>query len=169
MLNRRLLIWFVCAGLSLSPNLAFADNTGFPEGAEQATTLQASELMMKAPPLFKAGRKDEAVFWYYAGQLRARALMNAYPDQDPSGGPALFAALFETIGPEINGWAFGDIPQLQRTIASVLEWDRLHPDSSIPAAAKVATRSGLEKLSRQIGQDADQIRRERAANGLLNR
>ncbi len=169
MFNRLPLIWLLCVVLSLFPNLAVAQTSGLPEGAELAATLDPSQMMLKAPPLLKAGRGDEAVFWFYAGQLRWRTRLNADPEQDPSGEPALFSALFETIGPDVNVWAFGDIPQLQRTIASVLEWDRRYPDPSLPKAASETIRAGLENLSLQVGREADQIRRERTAKGLPNR
>ncbi len=51
---------------------------------------------------------------FNAGQLRFRAYLAANPSVDPSGAPALFSAIMETLGPPINGYAFGDIPALNR-------------------------------------------------------
>ena len=158
-------IWFL-AGLR---DVTLAEPPRFPAGAETASRLDPSELMLRAPPLLQTGRGQEAVFWFYAGQLRWRSRLNAHSGQDPTGQLAAFSALFGTIGPEVNAWAFGDIPLLQDTISSVLEWDRLYPDASVPATVAQSTRSGLQNLSVSIGLDADHIRRERAANGLTNR
>ena len=51
-----------------------------------------------AQKLFESGKKDEAVFWFYAGQLRYRFHLLANPNLEPSGDPALFASLSEVIG-----------------------------------------------------------------------
>ena len=44
-----------------------------------------------AARLFREEKKDEAVFWFYVGQLRYRFHLKANPNMDPSGDPALFA------------------------------------------------------------------------------
>src|SRR4030095_3345483 len=62
-----------------------------------------------ASKLFGDGKKDEAVFWFYAGQLRYRFYLKANPGLNPSGDPALFASLSETVGRPVNEYAFGDI------------------------------------------------------------
>src|SRR5262245_1763464 len=55
-----------------------------------------------ASKLFAEGKKEEAVFWFYAGQLRYRFYLKAMPGLDPSGDPALFASLSETVGRPLN-------------------------------------------------------------------
>src|SRR5689334_9712989 len=55
--------------------------------------------------LFDQGKKDDAVFWFYVGQLRWRFYLKANPNLDPSGDPAALGALNATIGPTINGYA----------------------------------------------------------------
>lgn len=161
--RRSLIVLLVIA----APTLARADD--FPAGAETAATLHPSQLMLKAPPLMAAGQQKEASFWYYAGQLRWRTRLAADPGQDPTGEPALFASLIETIGPSVNGWAFGDTHELGQTIDAVLAWDEAYPDPSLPAAPRATTRAGLVKLRDQISREAEAIRTERTANGLDNR
>lgn len=86
-----------------------------------------------AEKLFAAGKKDEAVFWFYAGQLRYRVyLLVNHGKQDPSGDPAVFASLSEVIGRPINEYAFGDVPQLAKTIDAVIAWDRSHANALTP-------------------------------------
>lgn len=148
---------------------AFAEEEAFPPGAETAGNALPSEIMLRAAPLMQAGKGDEATFWFYAGQLRWRSRLNANPDQDPTGEPALFSSLFETLGPSVNGWAFGDIPKLQRTIDAVLLWDERFPDPSLNPAVHQRMRTGLTSLRNQIGREADTIRAERASRGLENR
>ncbi|MBB3952590.1 hypothetical protein [Aureimonas jatrophae] len=153
----------------LSSAPCVADETRFPPGAETAGQAPPSEIMLRAAPLMQAGKRDEATFWFYAGQLRWRSRLNAHSHQDPTGEPTLFSALFETLGPSVNGWAFGDIPALQRTIDAVLLWDQRYPDPSLDPAVHTQTRAGLTGLRDQIGREAASIRAERASRGLENR
>ena len=126
-----------------------------------------------AAKLLREDRRDEAVFWFYLGQLRARAHLAARPDLEPSGDPALFASFNAVLGQPINQYAFGDIPALVRTIDAVLDWDRDHPDSFTPQSrfqeAHTKSRQGLSGLRDEITARREEIRAERARNGLGNR
>ena len=132
MSNRTIFPHFAAAALFLlGPPLAFAEEPALPPGAETAGNAVPSQIMLRAARLMQAGRGDEATFWFYAGQLRWRSRLSGGPAQDPTGEPALFSSLFETLGPPVNNWAFGDIPKLQRTIDAVLLWDAHYPDLSL--------------------------------------
>ncbi|MGA7328253.1 MAG: hypothetical protein WBX25_28135 [Rhodomicrobium sp.] len=147
---------------------------GPPSSAiEQLDGEHPAEFYKLAAKLFRHGKKDEAVFIFYLGQLRYRARLLAHRDLDPSGEPALFASLSEVVGRPINEYAFGDIPRLLSTIDAVLEYDRTHPDrftppSSFPEAWQ-QTREGLTKSKAKIERTADEIRAVRQKNGLPNR
>jgi hypothetical protein len=86
------------------------------------------------PPVFYAlsrvffddGRKDEAMFWFYAGQLRAR--FDANRCADISARQAV-AVLNREYGPSINRYAFKDIAKLEELIPRVVDWDRKTPHS----------------------------------------
>ena len=127
-----------------------------------------------AKKLFTANQKDDAVFWFYAGQLRYRVYLAVNKDKlDPSGDPAVFSALSEEVGRPINEYAFGDIPQLAKTIDAVIAWDQSH-DNSLTPRPKYKSQydqivSGLTQMRDQIVQQADSIRKTRTANGLQNR
>jgi hypothetical protein len=71
--------------------------------------------------LFQAGRKDEAAFWFYAGQLRAR--FDANRCADASARQAV-GALNRRFGSPINKYMFQDISKLEQMIPTVIEWDR---------------------------------------------
>jgi hypothetical protein len=126
-----------------------------------------------AGKLFKAGDKDEAVFWFYAGQLRYRFHLAANPDLPRSGDPALFGSLSEVVGRPLNEYAFGDLTQLSATIDKVLEWDERTANGftsqTTHAASWKATRDGLGEMRRQVMASAEQIRAQRTKNGLENR
>ncbi len=126
-----------------------------------------------AQKLFEAGQNDEAVFWFYVGQLRYRFHLTASPDLDPSGDPALFASLMEGLGRPLNEYAFGDLPALQATLERVLGWDE-QTENGFTSRTKEAeawkgTREGLGGLIEYIRANGDDIRTQRTANGLENR
>jgi len=125
-----------------------------------------------AEKLLASGQKDEAVFWFYAGQLRFRFHIAANPNLTPSGDPALLASFNEVLGVPINQYAYGNLKALHATIDRVLAWDKDTPNGFTSkeknAPAWNATREGLVKLRDHNDQNADTIRRQREANGLPN-
>ena len=126
-----------------------------------------------AAQLFQDGDRDEAVFWFYAGQLRYRVHLTCHPDLKPDGDPALFASLSESVGRPINEYAFGDPPALAATIGKVLDWDAATVNGFTSKAdcaeAIETTRTGLAGLRDEVLARQDEIRREREKNGLPNR
>lgn len=74
--------------------------------------------------LFESGERDEATFWFYAGQLRAR--FDANRCADPSARQAVSVLNME-FGAPINQHAFADIVKLEALITKVVEWDRNTP------------------------------------------
>lgn len=87
-----------------------------------------SEMIVLAAHLFKnPDRKADALFWYYAGQLRFRAHLQCNPPE-PGGEGALAGALFETVGQEINLYAGDDVDRWIATIDKVLAWDAATPE-----------------------------------------
>lgn len=126
-----------------------------------------------AQKLFESGKKDEAVFWFYAGQLRYRFHLMANPNLEPSGDPALFASLSEVIGRPINEYAFGDLKALDATLDKVLTWDEETANGFTSTKAHkaewVKTREGLKGMRKQVMDNGDSIRAQRKANGLPNR
>ena len=126
-----------------------------------------------ASKLFESGEKDDAVFWFYAGQLRYRFHLTANPDLPPSGDAALFASLSEVVGRPINEYAFGDLAQLTATIDKVLAWDERsangYTSKTTHAAALKGIRDGLGQMRTGIVENGDKIRAQRKQNGLENR
>ena len=120
--------------------------------------------------LFAANRAEEAVFWFYAGQLRYRIRLSCHPNLRPDIEPALFASLQETIGRPLNEHAGVDPAAWAATLERVLAWDAATRNGFEPktacAAAIARQREGLGQLIAQLRADPDAIRRQRAANGL---
>jgi hypothetical protein len=127
----------------------------------------------EALTLFRQGRREDAVFLFYLGQLRFRTHLAARSNRAPGGDDALFGALSETVGRPINLWAFGDIRALLATFDAVLAYDARVPDrftdpAEFPDATR-RTRDGLRAFRTDVANRAEEFRRERAARGLENR
>ncbi len=69
--------------------------------------------------LFKQGKKSEASFWFYVGQLRARYDANLCLDISAR---EAVSRLTEIFGPEINKFAFQNIDSLKKTIIKVVDF-----------------------------------------------
>jgi len=126
-----------------------------------------------AQRLFSEGRKDDAVFWAYAGQLRYRFHLSANPALSADGDPAVFASLHWTVGQTINGYAGGDTKMWVTQIDRVLSWDE-ETSNGFTSKEKYKmqwqeTRSGLLSLRQTIIRDAENIRLQREAVGLPNK
>jgi hypothetical protein len=55
----------------------------------QAPNLSPDVLYLLAARLFAAGRRDEAVVWFYVAQIRVRFRLAVAPDLPPDGEPAV--------------------------------------------------------------------------------
>jgi len=126
-----------------------------------------------ASRLFAANRKDEAVFWFYAGQLRYRIRLACHPDLPPGTEPALLASLQEEVGRPINEYVGADPDAWAAAIERARDWDaqtRNGYEPKAPCEAQIADQhGGMTALIAQIRANRDQIRAERRANGLPNR
>ncbi len=166
-LTRRLLIATLAA---LPAGAALAQDTSMLRGIEGG---HPAGYYRRAAEMFGAGRRDEAVFVFYLGQLRFRTHLAARPELPRDGDAAVFTSLSEVVGQPINEYAFGDIPALDRTLKAVMAYDAAHPDAFTPPdrypQATRTVRAGMDVLRQRIVADADQIRESRRHNGLTNR
>jgi hypothetical protein len=123
-----------------------------------------------ASRLFKDGQKDEAVFWYYVGQIRFRFHLRVAKDLNPAGDPALFAGLSEMVGAPLNDYALGDIPKLAATIDKALAWDDAHDNGFTPKKGNETSlsmiRESMQSLKEEILKDQEKIKAQRKANGI---
>ena len=138
-----------------------------------APDLAPPSLFVLAMRLFSEGRRDEAVTWFYIAQIRGKFRFAVSPDLPPDGEPAAYEALFQTVGPIINGWAFGDVPALAAHMTEALDWDASHPNGLTPKAPNQAAlepvRSRLARFRDSLLAQREDIRRQRAAAGRENR
>lgn len=108
--------------MSCDPSVAIA---AAEEIISKQTTLKDPLLLfMAAATLFQHGKKDEAVFWFYAAQLRTRYQL-VFENGDRG---QLLAIMLMTIGTPINNYAFQDANNLRHILDKVLEWDKTTPN-----------------------------------------
>jgi hypothetical protein len=74
--------------------------------------------------LFEQKKKDEAVFWFYAGQLRGRIDANICSDKSAR---SAVAALNQKFGAPINQYSFANMSLLTNTVERVLAWEENTP------------------------------------------
>lgn len=118
-----------------------------------------------AKRLMDVGRADEAVFWFYVGQLRWGAYLSRHSSE-----AQVFLAMKETLGQPLNEYIGGDIQAWVAMIDKVLAWDASHPDNFTRSRdARERTRAALIDLRQQIIVQQDDIRAARAHKGLPNR
>ncbi|MBL7790619.1 MAG: hypothetical protein JNL75_12390 [Chitinophagales bacterium] len=79
--------------------------------------------------LFNSDKKDQACFWFYVAQLRARYDANRCMDITATSG---LAVLNEQYGTTINQYAFKDINKLKETVKSVVSFVRSNEENYDP-------------------------------------
>lgn len=70
--------------------------------------------------LFRDGKKDEAVFWFYVGQLRGRSDANKALDISAK---SAIGMLNQKFGGPINQYAMKDISKLKDIVSRVVSFD----------------------------------------------
>lgn len=100
---------------SKDPAVARAAVAEVLAGADRAEPLS---LMLAASRHFEFGAQDDAVLWFYAGQLRAR-----YAPELAGENSQLVTISSMTLGEGINAYAMRDIVRMIETIAKAMQWD----------------------------------------------
>jgi hypothetical protein len=117
--------------------------------------------------LFQAGRKDQALQWFYAGQLRYRFLLRTTAGNGKSGGAALFDSLLEEFGPPINHYGASNPQNWAKQIDAALQWDASNPNgytSKTRYARQLHdVREGLVNFRAYIVAHADELKKKAEA------
>lgn len=113
-------------------------------------------LMLFSPSmvLYQHGARDEAVFWFYAAQLRTR-----YQLVFEQGDRGQLLMVMMMVAPGINNYAFQDVARFNRTLDKVLEWDRKTPN---PYREREQTPEEREKV-KAVYRGIDEMRKKLAA------
>ncbi len=108
--------------------------------------------------MFLNGKKDEAVFWYYAAQLRTRYQL-AFEKEDRG---QLLSVIAQTDGQLIGSYALLDTAKFIKTLDHVLEWDkktanpfRDHPKTADSDENIKQLYAGFRELKSKLAADKD--------------
>ncbi|HEX3445379.1 MAG TPA: hypothetical protein VHS80_11730 [Chthoniobacterales bacterium] len=127
-----------------------------------------------ATELFRSGRKDDAAFWYYVGQLRYRFLVLAKAKaSEPSDEQAHFWLLSESVGQSIYERADQRSATLIRALDRALVWDLEQPNGytskSTFSAEHERARQEMLALRERIKTDPSGLKRPLpAGRGLIS-
>jgi hypothetical protein len=100
------------------------------------------EMFSPAAVLFMNDEKEEAVFWFYAAQLRVRYQL-AFDRGDRA---QLLSIMLMTVGPPINNYAFQNVARFDRIIDRVLLWDKTAPNPWKERAKTQDIEANIEKV-----------------------
>ncbi len=131
-------ILFLIAALPLSATLAVAQTTPAPSPA----TASCYELLMASANAAKAGKAEDAIFYFYAGQLRRRLETGVFPPDNEAGESEGVYALQYQLGSSINITAADNPAAQERALVRYDAWTPVLPSgfkplwrSSHPASA----------------------------------
>jgi hypothetical protein len=150
----------------------------------QWNDLNFIELYVGAIRLYDLGYRNEATYWFYTAQYRGR-LFALLVDQKRLGsigdrGFELYhaqQAFFELVGPNINGYAFGDMDFVVAVIYRVQNESKVVPNmqTMYPGVSflhrsqwqgiNADLNSGLGKLAAQLKSQRNEIKQQRIQNG----
>lgn len=82
----------------------------------------------RAAALLEKGDMEQAVFWYYVGQMRFRLHLMVNPDLEPAGDPMMFSAMEYLVGEPVNQYASSNPDNWARLVRKAMEWDRTRPN-----------------------------------------
>jgi len=131
---------------------------------------EPTEMFTPALVLFQGGQKDEALFWFYAAQLRAR-----YQIIFQQGGRGqLLQVMVGAVGAPIDNYGLSDTQKMRRTLDRVLEWDAraANPLRDQPQTAEQRERvsrvyAELRQLSEKLAADGPALERQAKQTAYL--
>lgn len=121
-------------------------------------------LMVLALRLYDVGRRDDAVFWYYAAKNRYYLLGSVADMKTPALAPAAEAmnAFNRLAGPIFNGYAFCDVARQREIALRAADWTARHA-YEVLLLPQIPARAGdrKENYQKALAELLAQVKRER--------
>ncbi|MDF2404151.1 hypothetical protein [Aeromonas sp. 5HA1] len=147
-------------------------NQSIDEIKHDITEKHPVNYIVLAAKLFNDGKLDDAVKWYYVGQIRFRAHLMANPDIEPSGEPALYSSLQNIVGTPINEYAGQDPNHWVVLVEKAIKWNAENPDGFTPKSSNKKIHAEVEanfiEFRDYVSSNKEKIRKQRTENGLKN-
>lgn len=151
-------------------------------------SLNFVELYVAAIRLYDLGYRNDATYWFYTAQYAGRLFaLTADPKKLGGMGSPGFEliqaqnAFFQLAGPDINGWAFGNVDgviavirRVQKENQRVPNLHAIYPGVAFIEAKEWKTKNyglnaGLGQLAEQLKSQKNAIAQQRAQNGAASR
>ena len=172
-----------------SKDFAISDDKKFVEAIfkikENWANLTVEELFVGAIRLYDMEYRDEAVYWFYSAQFRAKVYQGSLeqPKAEKMGDASFDLQqvqkdFFKATGQYINGYAFRSIDKVGKVIERVnkesealVDMTKIYPNVTFIEASKqkevvVATVDGLVKVSKMLVEKREEIKKMRTENGI---
>lgn len=152
---------------------------------ENWDNLTVEELFVGAIRLYDMEFRDEAVYWFYSAQFRAKVYQGslAQPMAEKMGDPKFDLQqvqkdFFKSTGQYINGYAFRSLEKVGKVIERVnkeseklSDMSKVYPDTAFVDLGKQKeviqkTVDDLVKVSAMLLEKKDEIKKMRADNGI---
>lgn len=147
----------------------------FASGWKESESLYKSHPVVyleRAAELLNEGDMEQAVFWYYVGQMRYRLHLMANPDLEPTGDPMVFSAMKYLVGEPVNQYAGDDPDNWIRLVRKAMKWDKTRPNLYTSkeqyAREYEEIHAQMDKLINYVDSHREEIRQQKAFNGLDN-
>lgn len=126
--------------------------------------------LLYAEVLWSGGKRDQAVFWFYVGELRYRFCLASMKSGGQPCDAALFGSLHQEIGSQINLYAGADPDKWIAEMGRALDWDASHPNGYTSKTTFATdydkTRTGLEGLRGYVKAHKAELLAARKQNGI---
>jgi hypothetical protein len=148
-------------------------------------TLPIETMYVASIRLYDLGEKNDAVYWFYSAQFRARLLQSVLPEDSVGGIGSegveriqAHNAFHQLAGEYINGYAFGELNNLQKTIQlvkaeneTIPQLETIYPtldliDNGLWPEKNKDIAAGLDSLLDSIANNAEAIKAFRKENGI---
>jgi hypothetical protein len=168
---RKLLLAAVLSVAAISANAAALTmeqvNTLKPREVEKSLTeSHPSMYIAYSIRQFKSGKQDDAVLWYYIGQIRWKYFLLLNPDANDE---AQLALITKNYGQAVGDWAGESTQDWANTIKRALTWDSANPNS-MPAKDHPAeleqARKLVEDMRTYVIRNEAAISADRQARGI---
>jgi len=118
--------------------------------------------------LFKEGKKDESILWFYVGSIRYRHFLSSVGEDPFHPENELFGKVQFEIGGEILDYAGGDPDFWAEQIEEADRWDKDHLNFFYPKRnnpnALTEIKGNMQKLILKLREEKEDILRQRIEN-----
>ena len=122
-----------------------------------------------ASNLFKEGKKDESILWFYVGSLRYRYFLSSIGDSPFDPENELFGRVQFEIGSTLLDYAGGDPEFWAKQVGEANKWDDEHSNLFFSKTNNpeelVKIKENAQELELKLLDEKDDIIRQRIENG----